>query len=105
MKLDNFEGTGLSWSVWSNYRFTDGQVAGLSVGGGIIYTDEWDGFGGRTFGDYYLVDLRASYDVRISDNIDGTFSVNIKNVTDEEDKGGGGWLEPRAIYLSAAFEF
>jgi iron complex outermembrane receptor protein len=105
-KLDNFEGTGLTWSLWTNYVFTEGGVEGLSIGGGIIYTDEWDAFGGRVFGDYYMVDARVGYVMQLNEQVDAEFALNVKNVTDERDKGnGGGWLAPRQYYLSATLRF
>lgn len=104
-RLDNFEGTGLTWSWWTNYTFVEGTVEGLSIGGGINYSDEWDGFGDRVFGDYYLVDARVAYAFTIKEEMRASVSLNVKNLTDERTKGGGDWLAPRAYYLTGSIEF
>lgn len=104
-KLDNFEGTGLTWSLWTNYTFVEGAIEGLSIGGGVTYTDEWDGFGGRVFGDYHLVDARVAYAFRLTDEAQASISLNVKNLTDKETKGGGSWLDPRAFFLTGAIDF
>lgn len=48
--IDNFEGVGLSFSMWNKYRITEGSLEGLSLGLGFIYTDEWDGQDGPGIG-------------------------------------------------------
>ena len=104
--LDNFEGVGLTWSVWTSYEFTEAALAGLELGGGAVYTDNWDGFGGRVFGDYYLVDLRAGYNFAITDAVLANVALNVRNVTDQRDQGGnGGWLDPRLFFVSGTLSF
>jgi iron complex outermembrane receptor protein len=105
VKLDNFEGSGLSWSIWTNYAFIDGALEGFSIGGGAIYTDEWNGFGGRTPGDYILVDARMGYQFMIGQK-QASLSINVKNLGDRRHQGENtGWLAPRQVYLTGAIAF
>ncbi len=84
----------------SNYRFTEGKFSGLNVGGGLRWQDEVViGYrplladdGGVTFdidNPYWgpnevNIDLWAGYDMKLSDNIDWSIQVNVRNAFEGE---------------------
>jgi iron complex outermembrane receptor protein len=72
-------------TLWSKYTFTEGDMEGLWIAGGMSYTG-----GGRiarynwafTHGSYTLVDLAAGYKFSAG-NMPMEIQVNAKNITDE----------------------
>jgi len=66
-------------SAWLDYRFQEGAMAGLKLGGGVRYVGE-SIYKQITVPDYTLVDAMASYDFADS----WRAQVNVNNVTDKE---------------------
>lgn len=96
----------ISFSAWTTYAFP----IGLTIGGGVQYTDEV--LGRRTADvsittpDRWLVDAMAAY--QLTESV--ALRLNATNLTDEEyvDRFGGGHYVPgagRTVSLTANFSF
>jgi iron complex outermembrane receptor protein len=73
-------------SVWANYRFLDGSLRGLRLGGGVRHFDSTFAYtpeslyGTLDTGDVTLVDAAIGYDIDKNWSVD----LNAKNVFDQE---------------------
>ncbi|MCQ4317787.1 TonB-dependent siderophore receptor [Stutzerimonas zhaodongensis] len=73
-------------SVWANYRFLDGALRGLRLGGGVRHFDSTFGYtaerlyGTLDTGDVTLVDAAIGYEIDKNWSVD----LNAKNVFDQE---------------------
>jgi iron complex outermembrane recepter protein len=76
------------YTIWSNYRFTEGGLAGFSCGIGYSYTSDIFAHGARSsnldrvlpaFG---VVNARLAYKFKLLKH-DASFSVNVENAADE----------------------
>ncbi|NGN40654.1 TonB-dependent siderophore receptor [Mesorhizobium sp. CGMCC 1.15528] len=75
------------FSLWGNYQFNDGQLAGLGLGAGVRYVGESFGNDQNTIDneDRVFVDAALSYDFgKRFDNLEGVkLQINAKNLFDE----------------------
>ncbi|MBD9399576.1 TonB-dependent siderophore receptor [Pseudomonas sp. PDM11] len=71
-------------SIWANYRFLDGALRGLRLGGGVRHFDSTFSYesvyGKLDTGDVTLVDAAIGYDIDENWSVD----LNAKNVFDQE---------------------
>ncbi|WP_296270960.1 TonB-dependent siderophore receptor [Pseudomonas sp. UBA6323] len=73
-------------SIWANYRFLDGALRGLRLGGGVRHFDSTFAYTAETLygkldtGDVTLVDAAIGYDIDEHWSVD----LNAKNVFDKE---------------------
>ena len=73
-------------SIWANYRFLDGALRGLRLGGGLRHFDSTFAYTAETLygkldtGDVTLVDAAIGYDIDENWSVD----LNAKNVFDQE---------------------
>ncbi|WP_415844960.1 TonB-dependent siderophore receptor [Stutzerimonas zhaodongensis] len=73
-------------SVWANYRFLDGALRGLRLGGGVRHFDSTFGYTAESLygtldtGDVTLVDSAIGYEIDKNWSVD----LNAKNVFDQE---------------------
>jgi iron complex outermembrane receptor protein len=73
-------------SVWANYRFLDGALRGLRLGGGVRHFDSTFGYTAESLygtldtGDVTLVDAAIGYEIDKNWSVD----LNAKNVFDQE---------------------
>lgn len=94
-------------SLFNSYRFP----GGLTVGGGAIYTGEidrgWADASGRQVQNsaYVIADAFVRYDWKWADERVVTLSLHIRNLTDEEDFGGGSWIEGRTFRFAVGTRF
>lgn len=103
-----------SFNAWNKYSFTDGALAGLSIGGGLRYRSEivvsnsrdWNpNRNGVTAGDYVIFDALVTYNRELW-SIPTTFSLNVTNLFDElYYEGGWNFARGREIALSTKFSF
>ena len=82
---------GESANLFTNYRFTEGALAGFNIGGGARY------LGAMTVGvdtstgsliwgnDKTLFDLLMGYRLKATDKVDIRFQLNIRNLFDDDD--------------------
>ncbi|MDQ8186532.1 TonB-dependent receptor plug domain-containing protein [Pelagicoccus sp. SDUM812002] len=116
----------------TNYGFTDGKFKGLNVGGGVRWQDQvvigyrplLDDDGGVTFDidnpywgpDEMNIDLWVGYQRAISDNIDWSIQVNVRNafegeglipITTQPDGTAAGYrVAPSEVWsITNSFEF
>lgn len=105
-----------SVSGWSNYRFTDGELAGLSFGLGFQYESEREYFSGITDGSGQLVtdtegrrviletdpriniDAMAKYEFQWGDR-PAHVQLNVYNVANDQDAYGFIYAKPREYRL------
>lgn len=99
-----------TFSFFNRYKFTDGALKGLSIGGGARYTGEHGPLNHNAqfniINDSSLVfDAFVKYKTKLF-NRDTTFQLNIENLTDEfyiiGNRSAG---DPRKFYLSANMSF
>ncbi|MFJ3483776.1 TonB-dependent siderophore receptor [Pseudomonas sp. NPDC090202] len=100
-------------SGWATYRFLDGPLSGLRLGGGIRYFDNTFAYtaptlyGKLTTGDVTLVDALVGYDIDKHWSVD----VNAKNLFDKEYVSGCNnagrcyWGEERTVLGTVAFRW
>jgi outer membrane receptor for monomeric catechols len=98
------------FTLWSNYRFTEGRIKGLSIGGGLRWADanrplvyEWQY---DIVNDAYLVlDARIGYEFpALGGTV--TLSLNGKNLADElYTDGGVGYSPPRTFIFTTKYGF
>lgn len=103
-----------SVNLWNKYTFTDGPLAGFTVGGGLRHRSEivisqsrdWDPrFGGATAGDYTVFDLLLGYNTEIW-GIRTAFNLNVTNLTDKfYSEGGWNYNAGREIALTTRVSF
>ena len=73
-------------SIWANYRFLDGALRGLRLGGGVRHFDSTFAYTAESLygkldtGDVTLVDAAIGYDIDENWSVD----LNAKNVFDQE---------------------
>jgi iron complex outermembrane receptor protein len=95
------------WSLFSSYRLP----GGFTVGGGGVYTGEidrgWaDASGAQVQNDAYtLYDLFVRYEWKLAPRRTLTLSLNLLNITDEGDRGGGPWIQGQSFRLTAGLRF
>jgi len=100
-------------SGWATYRFFDGPLSGLRVGGGVRYFDNTFAYTSPTLygklktGDVTLVDALVGYDIDKHWSVD----VNAKNLFDKEYVSGCNnagrcyWGEERTVMGTVAFRW
>ncbi len=103
-----------SVNLWNKYTFSDGPLAGFSVGGGLRHRSEiiisqsrdWDPrYGGATAGDYTVFDLLLGYNTEIW-GIRTAFNLNVTNLTDKfYSEGGWNYNAGREIALTTRVSF
>jgi outer membrane receptor protein involved in Fe transport len=103
-----------SLNIWNKYTFTEGGLAGFTVGGGMRYRSEmtisqsrdWDASrGGVTSGDYTVFDALLGYNTEIW-GMQTNFSLNITNVFDKMYmEGGWNYARGREIALTTRLTF
>ncbi len=75
-------------SLWLDYTFRSGPLAGLGVGSGIRYVSQRFGDNANAFilPDYLLLDLAVRYDLgRVTDALNGAaVSLRVNNLTNQE---------------------
>lgn len=86
-------------------------AGGFTVGAGAVYTGEidrgWaDASGAQVQNDAYTIgDVFVRYEWKRGPRSSVTFALNVLNVTNEEDRGGGPWIEGRTFRFSAGVRF
>lgn len=103
-----------SINLWNKYSFTEGALAGLTLGGGLRYRSEivvsnsrdWNANrGGVTAGDYVVFDALVGYATEIW-GVQTTFNLNVTNLLDElYYEGGWNYARGREIALTTRFTF
>ncbi|MCW5548439.1 MAG: hypothetical protein KIT44_05700, partial [Opitutaceae bacterium] len=103
-----------SFNLWNKYTFTDGPLAGFTVGGGMRHRSEivianardWDASrGGLTAGDYTVFDLLLGYNTEIW-GVRTSFNLNVTNLTDKlYQEGGWNYAPGREIALTTRVTF
>lgn len=100
-------------STWATYRFLDGALSGLRLGGGVRYFDNTFAYTAPTVygklktGDVTLVDALVGYDINEHWSVD----VNAKNLFDKEYVSGCNnagrcyWGEERTVLGTVAFRW
>ena len=94
-------------SLFNSYRL----AGGLTIGGGAIYSGEidrgWTDSSGRQVQNdaYTLIDVFARYDWKWSPQRTVSVALNVRNLGDEEDFGGGSWIEGRTYRLTMGLRF
>jgi iron complex outermembrane receptor protein len=100
-------------STWATYRFLDGALNGLRLGGGVRYFDNTFAYTAPTLygklktGDVTLVDALVGYDIDEHWSVD----VNAKNLFDKEYVSGCNnagrcyWGEERTVLGTVAFRW
>lgn len=100
-------------STWATYRFLDGALNGLRLGGGVRYFDNTFAYTAPTLygklktGDVTLVDALVGYDINEHWSVD----VNAKNLFDKEYVSGCNnagrcyWGEERTVLGTVAFRW
>ena len=100
-------------SGWASYRFLEGPLAGLRLGGGVRYFDNTFAYTSPTLygklkaGDVTLVDALVGYDIDKHWSVD----VNAKNLFDKEYVSGCNnagrcyWGEERTVLGTVAFRW
>jgi len=94
-------------SLFNSYRFP----GGVTIGGGAIYTGEidrgWaDATGQQVQNDaYILADAFVRYDWKLADKRVVSLSLHVRNLTDEQDFGGGSWIEGRTFRFTVGAKF
>lgn len=101
------------FSLWGQYRFRDGAMAGLGLGAGVRYVGESFGDDQNSFknDDRVFVDASVSYDFGVRNpELEGLLlQVNAKNLFDERKKmctaGNCYWDEGRSVFGSLRYRF
>lgn len=100
-------------STWATYRFLDGALSGLRLGGGVRYFDNTFAYTAPTLygklktGDVTLVDALVGYDIDEHWSVD----VNAKNLFDKEYVSGCNnagrcyWGDERTVLGTVAFRW
>lgn len=100
-------------SVWGKYRFLDGQLKGLSVGGGVRYFDSAYSYTKPTLygkldpGSVTLVDAAIGYQI----NTHWSLDLNAKNLFDKEyvsgcnDAGRCYWGDSRTLLGTVSYNW
>lgn len=100
-------------STWATYRFLDGALSGLRLGGGVRYFDNTFAYTAPTLygklktGDVTLVDALVGYDINEHWSVD----VNAKNLFDKDYVSGCNnagrcyWGEERTVLGTVAFRW
>ena len=100
-------------STWATYRFLDGALSGLRLGGGVRYFDNTFAYTAPTLygklktGDVTLVDALVGYDINEHWSVD----LNAKNLFDKEYVSGCNnagrcyWGEERTVLGTVAFRW
>jgi iron complex outermembrane receptor protein len=100
-------------SVWTKYRFLDGDLKGLYVGGGVRYFDSAFAYtspslyGKLDAGDVTLVDAAIGYQIDTNWSVD----LNAKNLFDKEyvsgcnDAGRCYWGEDRTLLGTVSYNW
>lgn len=105
----------LSYAAWNKFRFQEGPLSGLTLGGGLSYV------GARSLmtGDarwnihaesYVLFDALVGYEMEVMGR-PTNFTLNVKNLTDKDyNHGGGAGVgpypgDPRRIFLTVSTRF
>ena len=100
-------------SLVGTYRFLEGPLSGLRIGGGVIYVGDRPVDGANEFflDDYVVADAFLAYEDRIENGPSYRVQLTAKNITDEEFfpysfgtfRVGVG--RPREVFLSASVRF
>lgn len=101
------------FSLWGQYRFREGAMAGLGLGAGVRYVGESFGDDQNSFknDDRVFVDASVSYDFGARNpELEGLLlQVNAKNLFDERKKtctaGSCYWDEGRSVFGSLRYRF
>ena len=101
------------FSVWSKYSIADGQLAGLTVGAGLIHVSSMAPFGdtisaGQPFAtvpSYTLINLALSYEMLLQNDHSVLFQVNVDNLTDEKYLVAKSFAQPRIARFSVRYTF
>jgi outer membrane receptor protein involved in Fe transport len=103
-----------TFNFFNKYTFGEGNLEGLTIGGGLRYSSEivisasrdWNARrGGLTAGDYIVVDALIGYPIRILD-MPATLNLSVNNLFDSTFSEGGWNLAPRRqFYLSTGVRF
>ncbi|MBK1877200.1 TonB-dependent siderophore receptor [Pelagicoccus mobilis] len=101
-----------NFSTWLRHQHTEGRLNGLSWGGGFVWKDGPINLfpnyknADLTQGDYGVVDLFVSYSRALSEEVNMSWSFNLKNVTDKVymDKTGF-YADPRNFTTSLSLSF
>jgi outer membrane receptor protein involved in Fe transport len=103
-----------SLNLWNKYSFTEGALAGFTLGGGLRYRSEivvsnsrdWNpNRGGVTAGDYVVFDALVGYNTEIW-GVQTSFNLNVTNLLDElYYEGGWNAARGREIALTSRFTF
>ena len=103
-----------SLNLWNKYSFTEGALAGFTLGGGLRYRSEivisnsryWNANrGGATAGDYMVFDALVGYNTEIW-GVQTTFNLNVTNLLDETYyEGGWNAARGREFALTSRFTF
>ena len=102
-----------SASLWATYEFTDGNLKGLGLGGGAIYSGKRFANSSNSFelDSYTTFDATVFYYQPINKESQLRIQVGVKNITDEEyyipnsNTLGIGVGEPKTIFASVGLEF
>lgn len=103
-----------SANLWNKYSFTDGTLAGFTLGGGLRYRSEiviaqardWDASrGGLTAGNYTVFDALGGYNTELW-GIPTSFNLNVTNVLDRlHSEGGWNYARGREFVLTTRVSF
>ena len=103
-----------SLNFFNKYTFTEGGLAGLTIGGGLRYRSEivisnsrdWNANrNGATAGDYTVFDALIGYNSEIW-GIPTNFTLNVTNLTDKlHSEGGWNYARGREIALTTRVSF
>lgn len=96
-------------TAWMRYAFLEGNLEGLSLGGGAVYNGRRRGFDPATaeiyLDPYVKFDTLVSYRLPLGD-ARATVSLNVKNVFNKKYFGPGGMpANPREAFLTLRYEF
>jgi iron complex outermembrane receptor protein len=105
-------------TFWNNYSFTQGELKGFSAGFGFRWTGQMDRGSGPSWrvnladpasriiknDDFFVADAAVRYTTKVGDR-PVELSLNALNLLDQEDQGGGIWIEPRNIRFTIGTRF
>ena len=94
-------------TLFNSYRLP----GGFTFGGGFVYTGEidrgWNDAAGIPVQNdsYTLVDAFARYEFKWNGKNHASVALNVRNLPDKEDFGGGSWIEGRTYRLTFGVRF
>jgi outer membrane receptor for ferric coprogen and ferric-rhodotorulic acid len=92
-------------NVWTKYRFTEGRMRGLELGGGVRWDDGYFITPLIESGASHRFDLMARYPLAVGRHT-LELTLNVTNITDERNLGGSiNWTNPREFTLSCRLAF